>query len=288
VASRRRDSGYALLAVLWITVGITALTFLIGAAAREAIATSRNRIALTQATWATQACVADMRAALSDSIDAQAPIRTGAALEIWNRLDRIVAAGAAPPCALTVRAVGSRMDVNAIDAETLASLLRNLGLACGLADSTAAAFSAWKAAHAEPLVNLQQLHLVPGFESLSRTDSVLDVEPGAVSLNHAPPEVLALLPGFTEEAIEKLLDIRSRGGSITTLGELSEMLSPGARTEFDRAFPQLVGTTLLAPSAWIVTIRSSAGVPAVTVALEVRLVRSGNRARIVRRRSWIE
>ena len=44
VASPRRE-GYALLAVLWVCVAVTALVGLLAAAARTAVAASRNRMA---------------------------------------------------------------------------------------------------------------------------------------------------------------------------------------------------------------------------------------------------
>jgi type II secretory pathway component PulK len=67
-SARRQDSGYALLAVLWITVGVGALTFMISTAARDAIGTSRNRIALAQASWSAAACLAETRAVLADAL----------------------------------------------------------------------------------------------------------------------------------------------------------------------------------------------------------------------------
>lgn len=266
-------------------MGVGALTFAIHGAARDAIATSRNRIALTQASWTAQACVADVRAVLSDSLETRARHGTGSALEVWSRVNHILGArgAGASPCDLTLRAVGSRIDVNAADEATLARLLRNVGLAPARADSAAA-----ELARRRPFINVRELRLVRGLETVARLDTVLDVEPGAISLNHAPREVLALLPGFTEEAIEKVLDVRHRSASINTLHQLSEMLSPGARAAFDRAFPRLVSTALLAPPAWVVTVRSRAGTPTVTAVVEVRLAHGGSGTGIVRRRSWIE
>jgi DNA uptake protein ComE-like DNA-binding protein len=269
-----------------MTVGIGALTFLTSAAAREAIATSRNRVALTQASWTAQACVADLRAVLSDSLLAQAPTVGGSALGVWNRADRIVGArsGEASPCELTLRAVGSRVDVNTANPQTLARLLHGIGLSQGKADSATTALTAQR-----PFVNARQIRLVRGLDHApARLDSVLDVEPGAIALNQAPPEVLALLPGVTPEAIDAILEVRRRGASINTFHELSEMLSPSARAAFDGAFPQLVSVVLLAPTAWIVTARSSTGVPAVTAVVEVRLARGGSGTAVVRRRSWVE
>jgi hypothetical protein len=42
------------------------------------------------------------------------------------------------------------------------------------------------------------------------------------------------------------------------------------------------------PDAWLVTARGVTGFPQVTAVLEVRLVRAGARAAIVRRRTWLE
>ncbi|MGH7334196.1 MAG: hypothetical protein ACREKS_15930 [Candidatus Rokuibacteriota bacterium] len=277
-----RRAGYALLAVLWICVGIAALTFLISAAGRGAIAPARNRIALTAASWNAEACLAHARAVLADALMEQALTHRPAAGEAWNRLDRLLTATPAPRafgCELSLRAVGSRLDVNASDTATLARLFLEMGMRTGQADSAAAALSA-----ARPFVDTRQLHPLPQLESTPALDGVLDVEPGPIALNHAPAEVLALLPGFTEETVQRVIDARRRDAPITTFGELSELLSP----EVPDASARLPALVVFEPTAWVLAARSTVGQPPVAVVVEARLARSGGSAAVVRRRSWIQ
>jgi type II secretory pathway component PulK len=273
------QAGYALLAVLWVTVGITALTLMITANARGAIATSRNRIALTVASWNAAACVAYARATLVDTLESEAPRGNYVVTRAWDDVDRVLREAPLPHelgCEINARAVGSRVDVNAADSETLARLLRYAGMTKGRADSTAALVTRHR-----PYVDRRALHLIPGLEMATVLDSVLDIEPGPISLNHAPGPVLALLPGFTERTVEAVLDARNRGAPISTFYELSRLLSldaPGASA-------RLPAVSVFHPESWILTVRARAGRPAVTSVLELRLAAGTG---ISRRRSWIE
>jgi type II secretory pathway component PulK len=177
------------------------------------------------------------------------------------------------------RPVGARVDVNASTQATLAQLFRHIGMRPGRADSAAAAVASHK-----PYVDLRQVHLVPGLDSVAALDSVLDVEPGPISLNHAPGAVLTLLPGFTDETVERVLEARARDAPVSTFYELAQLLSPDAPD----ASARLPGVAVFQPAAWVITTRATTGRPPVTVALEVRLARWSRSTAISRRRSWIE
>jgi hypothetical protein len=79
---------------------------------------------------------------------------------------------------------------------------------------------------------------------------------------------------------------RARGIPVTDLLAFAGELSPAAWQALLARYPDLVRLTTTEPEAWILTARASAGVPAVTVVVEVRLARAGTRAAIVRRRVW--
>jgi hypothetical protein len=51
-------------------------------------------------------------------------------------------------------------------------------------------------------------------------------------------------------------------------------------------YADLVHAATIEPDAWIVQGRATVGSPAVTVVVEVKLVRAGDRAAIVRTRAW--
>jgi hypothetical protein len=276
--------GYALLATLWICVGIGALTALISASAREAIATSRNRMALTSAMWRARACLEFGREAIDDALSDEAA-RADSARVVWDHVDRLLAGAprSVAGCAITARAVGSRLDVNATDAATLSRVFQAAGWRLARADSAAAAITSWIAANGA-FVNVGELDHVRGLEGVARLDSILDVEPGSLALSQAPRELLTLLPGFTDRTIQEVLDARARGMSVTSFKQLSAWLDPRA----PGASARLPGLVLLTPEAWILIARARIGRPPVTAAMEVRLSRVGSAVTVTRRRSWAE
>ncbi|PYP60082.1 MAG: hypothetical protein DMD40_01990 [Gemmatimonadetes bacterium] len=303
-------AGYALLATLWICVGIGALTWLISVSAREAIAASRNRIALTQGLWRAEACLALERDALRDALSREVVARRDSSGSLWNYVDRVVRERPTPvrDCSLSARAVGSRLDINAADEGTLARVLEAAGWPEARADSAAAAIADWIDANDEPrpqgaertwyvarnrvppsnsaLVDMRELRRIRGLEdeTADQLDSILDVEPGAIALNLAPREILSLLPGFNDRAIREVLDARARGVPITAFIQLRPWLDPAVPD----ASAKLPGLVLLAPEAWIVTARVRTGAPPVTTAIELRLARGDRTTIITRRRTWIE
>jgi type II secretory pathway component PulK len=285
VAKPRGREGYALLAVLWIAVAITALVGLLASAARLAVASSRNRIAMTVAGWQAAACATYARAAISTALrdDNQARFAAGKSGrgETWSHVDRILSVPRfqRPDCTLSARVVGSRLDVNEADQETLTRLLRAMGVPAERADSVARAI-----ALAKPFTSLRDLHDVPETALVPALDSVLDVEPGPLSLNHAPAPLLALLPGFTSSTVEHVLDERAAGAPIASFYALGPFLSP----DEPAASARLPGIIVLEPTAWIVRARSSAGAPPVTALLELRIANAGWRTATTRRRSWTE
>ena len=117
---------------------------------------------------------------------------------------------------------------------------------------------------------------------------LVGVEPGRIDLNRAPLPVLASLPGLGAEALARLAEHRVRGAPVSDVLALSAELSPNARAALVARYADLVRLTTTEPDAWIVTSRARAGQPSITAAIEVRLVRAGTRAAIVRRRTWLE
>jgi type II secretory pathway component PulK len=303
--------GFALLSVLWILVGISALALAANLAAREGVAAARNRADLARAAWHAQDCLERARAAIGDALLASRDEAPGAG--VWGRMDREIAqspllAGAA--CTLEMRAAGSALDVNAAGDDAVRRLLLAIGRGEAEADSLVAALADWRDADdtprplgAErawyaaagmrpprdgPIADPRELRFVRGFAAVPGIDTLLSAEPGRVAITHAGPAVLASLPGFGPEAAARALDMRMRGARVADLAVFVGSLSPGARDEAMRRFSDLVGMAVTEPEAWIVAARGSVGVPAAVSVVEVRLVRAGERAAIVRRRTWTE
>ncbi len=309
----RRANGYALVGVLWICAAATALGFTASVASRHAVAASRNRIALTRAEWSADACLARARSVLSAALAREGGARVQDRSPVWMRVDDVLGRArflAAADCAITARAVGSRLDVNAAGEAELSQVFRLAGLAPARADSVAAAIADWKDADdaARPLgaereayeargrppplnrdfTHVAELALVRGIDGTFPFDSLLDVEAGAVSINHAPGAVLRRLPGFSPEAVAHVLGARAAGRHVSGFTELKESLTPTGRETMARGEPRLVAGATLLPGGWVLTAYARAGAPPVTVAVEVRIERFGPRILTLRRRSWIE
>jgi general secretion pathway protein K len=303
--------GFALVSVLWVIVGVSALALTANLAAREAVAAARNRADLTEATWLAEDCHARVRAAADAALAEE--LRAVRDLTAWRRLDRIVAESpllAGAPCTVEMIPAGARLDVNAVSDETVLRLLLALGVAPSRADSMVDALADWRDPDDEsrphgaerawyvanglrpprngPLAHVRELRRVRGWDGVPGLDEYLDVEPGRVAVNHAPLPVLAALPGFTPEAVDRVAELRMRGVEITELGGFAGSLSPSARDAFLRQYAELAAVAVTEPDAWIVRSTGAVGTPAAVAVLETRLVRAGARAAVVRRRTWTE
>ncbi|MGH7620913.1 MAG: general secretion pathway protein GspK [Gemmatimonadaceae bacterium] len=310
-ARAERQSGFALLAVLWVIVGLAALGVATSLAARNAIIAAGNRVDIARATWRAADCLERARASVADVLHAP-PERDARGLSGWSGLEArvpsaLIVSGA--HCDVRLEAVGSRIDVNSADGEMIGALLHRLGIPDAMRDSMVDALLDWRDADdvprphgAErqwyaasgrftprngPFADVREIARVRGFEKLHGLDSLLSVEPGRVSLALAPLSVLAALPGIGEEALSRVAEQRARGAGSGDLMELTAELSPGARQRVLARYSELVHAATSEPDAWILEARATTGSPAITVVIQVRLVRAGDRAAIVRRRTWI-
>lgn len=299
--------GFALLAVLWILVGISALGLAANLAAREGVASARNRADLDRAAWRAEGCLERARAAIHDVL--QAHRFEGRGATVWGRMDREIARSLLlrdSGCDLEMRAAGAALDVNAADDETLRRLLLVLGRSPAQADSLVDALADWRdeddaprpfgaerpayrAAGMRPprnglLADPRELRLVRGWGDLPGIDTLLGTEPGRVPVSHAPSAVLASIPGLGPEGAARAAEMRMRDEQITDLDALFGQ--PGEMGT--RRLAEASGAVGLEPEAWIVTARGAEGTPPAVSVVEVRLVRAGDRAAIVRRRTWTE
>ena len=316
----RPRRGFALLAVLWIVIASTALAMAAHAVARQALDGASNRTALHRARWRATDCLERAQATIGEAL-ALSPERDGATLPSafgsvsysWRTVDKAVANSRLLPaagCAVRTEAAGSRIEVNTADEELLHTLFGGMAIPSIRADSLVDALLDWRDSDdiarplgAErawyagkerllprngPIAHTRELRLIRGFEALPAIDSLLGVEAGRISLETAPVAVLAALPGFGSEVVGRIAELRSLGAPVPDLMVIGGSVSPAAREAMLARYADLVRLTTLEPDAWIVTATGHAGAPAVSYTVEVRLVRAGDRAAIVRRRSWIE
>jgi general secretion pathway protein K len=306
--SRRGRGGYALLAVLWVSVGVAALGIAIAGAARDAVARSRNRVALAQAEWLARGCMAETQARAEEAVAKLAVGVDGRmSADAWIRLDSVLAPTPAwdPACTVTTRPAGAGLDVNAAPDSLVAAVLLSAGVPAGQADSVAAALADWRDADDDPrpagaergwyqargmdpppnrpFVDRRELALVRGVGSAPWRE-LLDVEGTAISLHHAPPAVLAALPGFGPEAVAHVAALR-RTQRLQHYQFIADGLDPRASVAFMDALPRLITLVTLEPASWTVRVEAAAGTPAVRAAAEMRLVRQGAEMRVIQQRT---
>ncbi|MFN2399096.1 MAG: general secretion pathway protein GspK [Gemmatimonadaceae bacterium] len=301
---RYERRGFALLAVLWVMTGLAALALGLSLAARQGVSAAQRRTDLVRAAWIAEDCLERARVAISTELSAVSAA--------WQSLDDVVRRSPIVPgaCDVSVRAAGSVLDMNVIEAEGMVALFAATHVPRRLADSLADALLDWRDADdiarpfgAErswyesrgrfpprngPFADVRELARVRGFDAVAEIERVLGVEPGRVAINHAPLVVLAALPGMSQEALSRIVEQRLRAETVRDIVAFAGTLSPHARQELLARYSDLVRLVTVEPDAWILASRARSGVPAVSAVVEVRLVRAGDRAAIVRRRTWVE
>ena len=210
----KRRRGFALLAVLWVIVALTALAGAGVVGARTAGAVTRNRIALARARWAAEGCLAVALAGL-DSVAREA------------------------------------QPLDPVPGDTL---------------HFASGAECWTAA----------------FDPSARPDN--DSE--GVNLNAAPAEVLARLPGFSDEAVRVVVGRRAWGERIGDLFQVIARLPPPARAAMMDRYGGLLRRVMFVPARIVVTATGEAAGSPARATIEVVVVPAGPRAAVVRRRMW--
>jgi hypothetical protein len=246
---RDARSGFALLAALWVVTVVAVISVTISLVARDAFATSRNRVALVRAAWRAEDCAARALSAIGDTLAAEAQRPASLLPTAWEHLDVLVAAvvGTRPdvrdhadvsaPCTLTLEPIGAALDVNVASGAQLRRLFSAAGLTPVQADSLTAALLDWRdeddiartlgaerewyeqrqrvAPRNAGLADLGEVRLVRGFDALrpeiaTRIIGALTVEAGRPSLTHARPLVLVALFGQGADTLPALRAARGQ------------------------------------------------------------------------------
>ncbi len=300
---RRNRRGFALLTVLWVVTAASLLALAAGVAARESIGSAANRAALHTAGWHAEDCAERARLVIEHAL-------RGPDLQAWIRADDVI--HDAPllrerQCTVFLEPAGARLDVNEVSADLARALLLRRTQSPQLADSLVSALldwrdaddvpreagaeRAWYAARGRtgprngPIADVREVRHIRGFESLSWLDSIFTVEPGRLLLTRAPLEVLAALPGMSDELVMIISRARERQAAVDLLSSAAE-LSPWARERLMRHYAELAPLIAAEPEAWVLRSYGRSRGSAVLAVLELRLVRAQTRAAIVRRRTW--
>lgn len=306
------SEGFALLAVLWVITGVAVLGLGANLIARNAVGTATYRADATRAFWRAEDCLARARAVIDEALRGRVVEDFGYEVD-WSDLGNFVPNAplvTLPDCDVSMRALGSTLDVNAAEHEALSAFFLALGMRPGRADSLADAILDWRdeddvprpfGAEREwyesqgrhpprngPIADPRELRRIRGLDAMEGLDTLIGVQPARISLLHAPPAVLASLPGFGAEAVQRVLDMRSSRPTKIDLAVVANRLSAPARRRLMERFPEAAGRSTTEADGWVVAAQGYAGTPPVTVTVEVTLVRAGDRAAIVRRKIWLQ
>jgi len=298
--------GFALLAVLWVVVIGSVAAMASQLIARSAVLSAQNRMLQVAARWNAEACVAHARAEIDESLASYSSADRGR--DPWMLIDSIVASSVsveAHDCSMAVVPSGLRLDVNEATAEQLQALFVALGNPDAVADSMAdvlldwrdsddivrpaGAEAAWYATNGiairnGPIANIAELQAARGFDHFAGLDSVLGIESGRISLPHAPPALLASLPGFSQEVVVRVQEERKVSVQGITLDRIVAGLSTTGRDSVFRHYSELLRLTSPEPEFWEIATRGFSGQPRISVTTETRLVRAARRAAVVRHR----
>ena len=260
--------GFALLAVLWTLTAVTVLTGAAMTVARLGAATTRNRVLLARAGWAREACVEMLlaRYAQDPALRGVDPVDLGRGT--W--------------CDAKLEDPATKLNVNLADSLALVTLLH--AVAPGRAVAPLAHAVLARRRH-DIFADVAELAGVPGFTEsvvaqLSRFVTTRGT--GVINVTAAPPEVLATLPGVTEETLDLIVSRRG-GAALASVDVLAGWLSPGARATLLASYPELVRATVFAPSQLVAVVTGGVRGTPITARVILTTVPVTGRLAVIRR-----
>jgi type II secretory pathway component PulK len=279
--------GFVLLTVLW-TVAV--LGVLVGMSLRLAgtgAASSRNRIILTRAAWAREACIEILLATPgTDRLTALPPASLDLGRGTW--------------CRAKLEDAGGRLNLNHASSDALRILISSDSLTDALldwrdADDLARPLGAeaewYRGEHRRlprngPLADVNELRYVRGFEdSLIAKLGLLLTTRGTerLNINVALPELLATLPGFGPEVLSVIARLRQTGQPIAGLDHLSALLSPPAQAALLARYRELVTLTGTQTTSYTAVVEGGVRGSALVAKATLMLVPSATRLAVTRR-----
>ena len=279
--------GFALLAVLWVLTALSVLGGVALAVARTGSQTTRNRILLARAGWAREACVEILLARYAQNPAVRAVDSVDLGRGTW--------------CRVTLEDPAAKLNLNLGSREQLVAVLNFVSrVSVAAVDSLADAlldyrdpdtiprpFGAETATNRNgPLADVAELAYVRGFDSslVDRLTLVLTTRgPGVINVNAAPPEVLATLPGMTDEAIRVLLGGRASGRPIRSADDFAALLSKSARSALLTAYPDFVRAATFAPAQLVARVEGGVRGTPIVARATLTLVPLPDRLAVIRR-----
>lgn len=229
-----RRRGFALLAVLWTLVAVSAAVGGALVALKDGERATRNRVLLARGRWAAEACLAI----------------AGARREAGRWSDAAtIDLGRATRCAWHTQDPAARLNLNTADRALLQRFFISTGMpadrASALLDSVVA-----RTRHA-PFASVEQLRDIADVPDTALAQLTVD-GPGTVNANAAAPQVLAALPGLGPEAVDRIVGRRTSGRPLTSLDALAAELSPVARAALLAEYAALARLLVFRPGQLII------------------------------------
>lgn len=257
--------GIALIAVLWVVVALGVLSGVSLVAARVGSRTSVNRVFLSRAMWAREACVDILRARfVADTMVRQVDT---------------VDLGRGTWCAAELRDAGAKLNLNSLGRSALMALLAGRPLDPGeasvrvtaLADAILdwrdpddaarprGAEATWYRARNRqpprngPFAAVSELVYVRGLDlaTVQELAPVLDVRDGPVNLNALSPRAVAGVSALRPAAARVWAELRGAGGSLGSHEAALRVLAERDVALGAAEFRTLVSETSLAPVEYV-------------------------------------
>ena len=277
--------GFALLAVLWTLTAITMLTGATMAVARLGSTTTRNRVLLTRAAWAREACSEILQARYAQDASLRRVDSVDLGRNTW--------------CTATLEDPSVKLKLNLADRAAFVSVFQAVVRHSAAVDSLVDALLDWRDSdHVArplgdessenrngPLADVWELRYVRGFtDSLvaSLTPFLTIHGTGAINVNAAPPEVLETLPGMTDEAVRVLIMHRDQT-PVPNADALVGLLSPGARATLLAGYPEFVRVAVFTPPQLIAVVTGGVRGTALKARVTLTTVPVAGRLAVIRR-----
>ncbi|HEY2849479.1 MAG TPA: hypothetical protein VGI97_06350 [Gemmatimonadaceae bacterium] len=276
--------GFVMLTVLWVLAAASTVALALALEGRDGVNASRNRVNAERAWARANDCLSRARLA-ADAVLAANP-DPGANAVAWRSLGPLVAESGMPmgtECTATFEAAGTRLNVNAADSAQCVAALEASGFGAASEAMTAALLD-WRGNAS--LADVRELARVRGFEGATGLDSVFTTEPGRIAINSAGATVLAAVPGLSDEAVGRVLALRSQGTPVTDVLAFAATLSTQASQAIIAHYREFASAATIDPDAWIVTAAGVQGFPAIRSTIQVRLIHASTRTIVVRQRTW--
>lgn len=265
--ARRRQGGFALIAVLWVLVLASALAVELHGTVRADQRAVANARAEARARWAARGGLAVLAERLRERLANPSPSGAFAVTDpllipaVEYRLEGVAVRA-------TAHDARARVQLNLAPEADLATLFSAAGVEPGRAGALAARVAQWRAAHAPPALapdssgrrlrpppgafaQVSELRRVPGvtqaeYERLAPLLSVAG--DGMVNVNTAPAAVLRTLPGIDAEGALALV-ARRRAGPLLSQYEVLGALPTASRLAVQDRFAELQTRAAYLPRA---------------------------------------